>query len=253
MMRLTATLDRLRQVLPILVAVSSFTTVATGPSAADESKSTKVRIVLVGDSTVTDAAGWGKAFGELLTTEAECVNRARGGASSKSYYDKGLWKLALEQKPDYVLIQFGHNDQPGKGPDRETDPKTTYREYLNRYLDEARKAGARPILVTSLTRRTFGPDGKIRSTLVPYVEAMKSLAAERQVPLVDLHARSTEQAERLGVDAAKAFGPPHPQLKNAVDGTHLNAAGAKGTAPLIVDELKKVAPELAKHFVDKPE
>lgn len=236
-----------------LVALLCFNLLAAGPSAADEPKPTKLRIVLVGDSTVTDAAGWGKAFGELLTADAECINRARGGASSKSYYDKGFWKLALEQKPAYVLIQFGHNDQPGKGPDRETDPKTTYREYLTRYIDEARAAGAKPILVTSLTRRIFGPGGKIRSSLVPYVEAVKSLAAEKKVPLVDLHARSIEQAERLGVEKSKAFGPKHPEIKDAVDGTHLNPEGAKATAPLVVDELKKAEPALAKYFVDKRE
>lgn len=220
---------------------------------ADEPKTTKVRIVLVGDSTVTDAAGWGKAFGELVKAEAECINRARGGSSSKSFYDKGNWKQALELKPAYVLIQFGHNDQPGKGPDRETDPKTTYREYLTRYIDEARAARAKPILVTSLTRRIFGSDGKIRSTLVPYVDSMKSLAAEKKVPLVDLHTRSIELAERLGVEKAKGLGPLHPEIKGAVDGTHLNAEGAKATAPLVVEELKKVEPELAKYFVDKRE
>jgi len=243
----------LRRSTQALVAAWCFAVFAIAPSAADEPKPTKVRFVLVGDSTVTDAAGWGKAFSDLLTSEAECVNRARGGASSKSYYDKGNWKQALEQKPSYVLIQFGHNDQPGKGPERETDPQTTYREYLTRYIDEARAAGAKPILVTSLTRRIFGPDGKIRSTLVPYVEAMKSLAAEKKVPLVDLHGRSIEQAERLGVEKSKAFGPKHPEIKGAIDGTHLNADGAKATAPLIVDELKKADPTLVKYFVEKRE
>jgi hypothetical protein len=64
----------------------------------------------------------------------------------------------------------GHNDMPGKGPERETDPNTTYREYLSRYVDEARAAGAKPILVTSMTRRNFS-GGKIKSDLVPYVAA----------------------------------------------------------------------------------
>jgi lysophospholipase L1-like esterase len=58
-----------------------------------------------------------------------------------------------------MLIQFGHNDMPGKGPERETDPKTTYRENLSRFVDEARAAGAQPILVTSIPRRNFR-DGK---------------------------------------------------------------------------------------------
>jgi len=204
----------------------------------------KTRIVLVGDSTVTDPSGWGLGFARLLKPNAECINKARGGASSKSFYDKGNWKLALAEKPDYVLIQFGHNDQPGKGPERETDPKTTYREYLGRYVDDARAAGAEPILVTSLTRRIWGPDGKIRSSLVPYVEGMKAVATEKKVPLVDLHTASIALVEKLGPEKAKELGPPHPEKPNLVDGTHLNTRGADAFAPLIADELRAVVPAL---------
>src|SRR4051794_19422458 len=94
----------------------------------------KVRIVLVGDSTVTDQAGWGAAFARLLGPEAECINQARSGSSTKSCLNQGDWKKALAHKPDYVLIQFGHNDMPGKGPERETDPKTTYPANLARFV-----------------------------------------------------------------------------------------------------------------------
>lgn len=218
---------------------------ATTPEATSKPESTaKTRIVLVGDSTVTDPSGWGLGFARLLKPNAECINKARGGQSSKSFYDKGNWKLALAEKPDYVLIQFGHNDQPGKGPDRETDPKTTYREYLGRYVDEARAAGAEPILVTSLTRRTWGPDGKIRSSLVPYVEAMKAVAQEKKVPLVDLHAASIALVEKLGQEKAKELGPPHPKDPKLVDGTHLSASGADIIASLVAEELRKVVPAL---------
>lgn len=101
----------------------------------------EIRIVLTGDSTVADNAGWGPAFAELLTPEAKCFNHAKGGASTKSFYTGNYWKNALAQKPDYVLIQFGHNDQPGKGPQRETDPQTTYRENLVRFITETKAAG----------------------------------------------------------------------------------------------------------------
>lgn len=154
------------------------------------------------------------------------------------------WKRALEQKPAYVLIQFGHNDQPGKGPERETDPTTTYREYLVRYVEQARQAGARPILVTSMVRRTFTPDGKIKADLDPYVDAMKGVAAEHKVPLVDLHARSRELVERLGPEKALAFGPPHPKLAGKFDGTHLSVKGAEAIAPLVAGELWEVEPAL---------
>ena len=79
----------------------------------------------------------------------------------------------------YYLIQFGHNDEPGKGPERETDPKTTYRANMARYVDDARAIGATPILVTSLVRRLYKDDGTIRTTQTPYVEVVRALAAER--------------------------------------------------------------------------
>lgn len=219
--------------------VSLFAIFGQSPLLADEPK---IKIVLVGDSTVADGSGWGPGFAKLLGPNAESINMAKSGHSSKSYYDKGFWKKVLEAKPDYVLIQFGHNDQPGKGPERETDAKTTYREYLSKYIDEARKTGIKPILVTSLTRRIFKPDGKIESSLIPYVEGMKAVAADKKVPLVDLHARSIEQMEKIGPEAAKAFGPPHPKDATKVDGTHLSAKGVELTAPLVVDELRKVEP-----------
>src|SRR4051812_6974067 len=142
---------------------------ADGPRRADAPGGGKVRIALVGDSTVAVNGGWGPGFAERVGPAVECLNLARGGRSSRSYRDEGLWKGVIERKPDYILIQFGHNDQPGKGPERETDPATTYRQNMARYVDEARAVGARPILVTSLTRRRFNEQGKIESDLGPYV------------------------------------------------------------------------------------
>lgn len=203
----------------------------------------KTRVVLAGDSTVTDTAGWGKAFAQRLGPEAECVNLASGGQSSKSFLDGGRWKKVMEAKPAFVLIQFGHNDMPGKGPNRETDPATTYRANLLLFVKEARAAGAQPILVTSMARRTFD-SGKIRGELRPYAEAMKKVAAEENVPLVDLFARSIELLEKLGPAASDEFNPPAKD--GQTDHTHLNAKGAGVMAGIIVEELRRVSPELAK-------
>lgn len=204
-----------------------------------------MKVVLVGDSTVASKSGWGDAFAELLDAKVECFNEARGGRSSKSYRDEGHWQRALDHQPAWVLIQFGHNDQPGKGPTRETDPTTTFATNLVRYVDDARAIGARPILVTSLTRRNF-LNGKLVRDLAAYVEATKRVAAEKKVPLVDLNARSIEQAEKLG---PKGLEPMEPWGKPAwtKDHTHLTKLGGKLVAPLVVEELRKVAPELAKH------
>ena len=95
-----------------------------------------------------------------------------------NFIDEGLWSKALAARGRYYLIQFGHNDEPGKGPERETDPKTTYRTFMAKYVDESRAIGATPILVTSLVRRIYNPDGTIKTTQTPYVEAVRALAAE---------------------------------------------------------------------------
>ncbi|MFO1476473.1 MAG: rhamnogalacturonan acetylesterase [Verrucomicrobiota bacterium] len=205
----------------------------------------KIRIVLVGDSTVTDTNGWGAGFKSLLSDRAECLNVAANGRSSRSYIREGRWTNALALKGDYYLIQFGHNDEPGKG-DRSTDPQTTYREFMMRYVDDCRAIGATPVLVTSLVRRQFGPDGKIHSSLVPYVEVVKSIAAEKQVPLVDLHARSLELCEKLGKEQCLVFSPM--KLTNQVDNTHLNAAGSPVFARLVAEELVSAVPALAPCF-----
>ena len=97
-----------------------------------------VRIVLVGDSTVNAEGGWGKGFCDLMTPNVTCINDALNGRSSKSFIDEGAWAKALADKGDYYLIQFGHNDMKGKGPERETDPETTYAANIRRYIRDAR-------------------------------------------------------------------------------------------------------------------
>ncbi len=210
----------------------------------------KVRIVLVGDSTVTDGSGWGLGFKQLLNDRAECINAAANGRSSKSFIDEGRWAQALEQKGDYYLIQFGHNDQPGKGPQRETDPNTTYTQYMSRYVDDARAIGARPVLVTSLTRRNFdrAGHGKIDSTLTPYVQAVIRLARNKRVPLIDLHARSIALCEELGPEKTHAFNPI--KADGSVDTTHLDAQGSMVFARLVVEDLVRAVPELKRCFRD---
>jgi pectinesterase len=191
---------------------------------------------------VTDEAGWGAGFKQLVTEQAEVINQAASGRSSKSYIDEGRWTEALAKRGNYYLIQFGHNDEPGKGPERETDPKTTFRTYMSRYVDEARAIGAKPILVTSLVRRIYSEDGTITTRQTPYVEAVRALARAKRVPLVDLHAISKEDAEQTGDDVWADLSPRDD--KGQVDRTHLNAKGSDVVARLIVDALREVAPEL---------
>jgi pectinesterase len=144
------------------------------------------------------------------------------------------------------VIQFGHNDEPGKGPERETDPKTTYRANMIRYVEDVRGIGAKPILVTSLVRRLYKDDGTIRTTQTPYVEAVRAIAAEKQVPLVDLHAISLADAESAGDDVWADLSPRDD--KGQVDRTHLNAKGSEVVGRMVVDALRTAAPELAPFF-----
>jgi pectinesterase len=236
--------------LYFLVSFSAYC--AFGAETAGDSNSSaaafrKIRIVLVGDSTVTDKQGWGDGFSRFLTDRAECINKARGGRSSKSFINEGLWTEALAVKGDYYLIQFGHNDEPNKG-ERTTDPNTTYREFMSRYIDESRAIGAKPILITSLVRRQWDKsgNGKINSSLVPYVEAVKQLAREKNVPIVDLHARSKLLCEQLGKEKCHEFSPIKDN--NEFDNTHLNAKGGVMFARLVVEDLIKVVPELKSCF-----
>ena len=209
----------------------------------------RLKIVLVGDSTVGESDGWGPGFKRFISPEVEVVNMAKNGRSSKSYAAEGWWKKTLELKPDYVLIQFGHNDVPGKGPDRETDPETTYAANIIRYVEEARAAGARPVLVTSLTRRRFGKDDKINSDLFPYVNVVKRIAAEKRVSLIDLHAQSIALIDRVGRGASDELGKMKSDGKGGreMDYTHLGERGSLVFGRVVADELRRVEPALAAH------
>lgn len=159
---------------------------------------------LIGDSTVASGSGWGD-FLEAELAGATVNNAARSGTSSKSFYDGGRFDAVRSALApgDYVLIQFGHNDskpeayrrtEPGAAPDYDG----TYREYLERYIDETRAAGATPILVTSVSRMVFGSDGRARRTHGDYPAAMRAVANDHGVTLLDLEAHSFEVFDMLG-------------------------------------------------------
>src|SRR3954454_12047177 len=126
---------------------------APAPAVAVPTPIAPSKTILVGDSTTQVGSGWGGSFCAYhVTSFMACLNLGRGGRSSGSYRAEGSWDVALGEMriPGYrnvwVLIQFGHNDQPGK-PGRSTDLATEFPAYLGRYVDEARAAGAKPILV----------------------------------------------------------------------------------------------------------
>lgn len=209
---------------------------------AQPAASDKVRIVLVGDSTVTDGSGWGRGFKQCLADGVECINAAQNGRSSKSFRAEGRWEPVLAMKPDIVLLQFGHNDQPGKGPERESAADTEYRANMRRYVDEARAAGIQPILVTSLVRRKFAADGTIHSDLIEYVDVVKQVAADTKTPLIDLHALSLKVCNSLGPEGCKSIDPIEAGKQ---DTTHLNERGSELIGELVAEELREADPAFA--------
>jgi pectinesterase len=210
----------------------------------------RTHILLVGDSTVTDDAGWGKSFAACLGHDATCTNLSRGGRSSSSFREEGLWEKALAMKPDWVLIQFGHNDQPGH-PRRENEPDIGYRTNMERYVDEARAAGIEPVLVTPISRRQWskandGSPVRIASTLEPYAEVVRQIAAEKNVSLVDLHAHSIEIYQSLGKMGCEIISPTKDG--GQLDGTHLNEAGGALFGAVVAMDCRSYVPSLSGFF-----
>ena len=131
-----------------LLFLAAFVVAPSAAQSAAAQETEPIRILMIGDSTMADypkppadrpdLTGWGQVFAERFTDRVVVINKARSGRSSKSFLAEGLWDDALKTKADYVFIQFGHNDQPGKD-DRTTDPDGDYRDNLKRYLDDARR------------------------------------------------------------------------------------------------------------------
>jgi lysophospholipase L1-like esterase len=215
-----------------------------------------VRIVIIGDSTVCDYPakhtnrGWGQYIEERFQPEAvKVANLAAAGRSTKTFIQEGRWKKALEKKPDYVLIQFGHNDSHTPDKPEATAAATDYKDNLRRYIEESRAIGATPILVTPMVRRTFSAEGKITEGQLPpnrnlgsYANAMKEVASEKKVPVIDLYTSSKALAEKLGPQGSLAM------AAKKGDNTHFNEKGARAMADLIMKVLPTVEPKLKEYL-----
>jgi lysophospholipase L1-like esterase len=216
-----------------------------------------VKIVLVGDSTVNAEGGWGKGFCAIMTPNVTCINDALNGRSSKSFIDEGAWAKALADKGDYYLIQFGHNDMKGKGPERETDPETTYAANIRRYIRDTRAIGAVPIVVTSLSRRNY-KDGKLVQDLDAYSAAARRVGMEENVTVIDLNAMSTKLLEGMTQEQADQFdatGHADQRAENQktpIDRTHLNEKGQMLFGRMVADTLVRTQVELGPDVIGEP-
>jgi lysophospholipase L1-like esterase len=207
-------------------------------------------VYLVGDSTVTDqtrepAASWGQMLPRFFGPTIAIANHAESGETLKSFLtglrlDKVLSTL---RKGDWLLIQFGHNDSKSQWPQTYVEASTTYKAYLSAYIAEARRRGATPILITPPERRNFDTDGHIINSHGDYPDAMRALARDTGVPLIDLYAMSKTFYEALGPQRA-----PLAFNNGGRDATHHDNYGAYELARLVVVGIRKADPALAAHL-----
>ena len=218
-------------------------------TAAARAAGTKVRVDLIGDSTQTDHAGYGRGFCANLTGAVDCLNLAKGGASTKTFREQRLWEHGLATKPDYMLIQFGHNDLQGGDHNPRQTTMAEYEANLRRYVTEARAAGIKPVLVTPLTRRYFEADGMVHSDLLGHAATMKKVAVEMKVPVIDLQAESIAYLDGIGEAKGSTLGISKKDAagKTVADKTHLNWAGSYVFGRMVAVGLARVEPELAKY------
>lgn len=200
-----------------------------------------LNIYMVGDSTMAskniyDApeTGWGQVFSDLFTENVNIYNHAKNGRSSKSFRNEGLWdNICKNLKPgDYVIIQFGHNDQKNNDTSRFAAPQTDYKENLRRYVAETVSKGAFPILCTPVNRRKF-EGGQFIDQHGDYPDVVRKLASELRVPMIDMHHKSLDIIKTMGEEDSKDLflnikKGYYPKFPNGVtDNTHFTAFGAK--------------------------
>lgn len=217
-------------------------------------------IYMIGDSTMANKKdpeinpehGWGQVLQQYFKADAIIDNRAVNGRSSRSFIAENRWDSILKtlKKGDYVFIQFGHNDQKEKSPDRYTNPHVTYRHNLIKFVEETRKKGATPVLFSSIVRRNFNEEGTLIDTHGEYPVETRLVALEYKVPFIDLQYFTERLEESYGVEGSKKLHLHFAAGENAyykeakADDTHLSALGANEVAKLAVLELKKKVPGL---------
>jgi lysophospholipase L1-like esterase len=204
------------------------------------------KIAIIGDSTVAEyptvdpKRGWGQYIAGYFDNSVTVVNLANGGESTKTFIEEGRWANTLAEEPDLVLIQFGHNDSHSGDPYQYTNPATTYSANLRLFIDEARAAGATPVLITPMHRRTLNADGTLNDNLKPYADAMKAVAVEKNAPVIDLHTMSGDLYLSLSSAELQALAPAPPEQN---DKTHFGEQGAMTMAELIMSRFPDAVPD----------
>ena len=213
-------------------------------------------IHLMGDSTMAEKdlprageeRGWGMMFQNFLNPEAvKVVNYAQNGRSTKSFIDLGLWDKVLSavEPGDYVFIEFGHNDAKEDDPARYAPAFGAYQDNLRKFIDGVREKGGTPVLLTPIARRWFKEGVLDRNCHTDYPAAMKEVAAEKGVTLLDVTTITLDWLEALGDEPSKAY---FMISTGKNDNTHLVPAGARKVTEMICGLVKDQIPEIAQHL-----
>ena len=224
-----------------------------------------IKVYLIGDSTMClyepkqfPITGWGMPFVTFFDSTVTIDNRARGGRSTRTFISEYRWQAVADslQEGDYVLMQFGHNDEAKepKYADRYT-PVEDYKKNLGRFITETRAKKAIPVLITPVTRMKFDKDGNMMETHVEYSGTVYEIAKQYDAPLIDLDKKSRELLQKFGPQNAKYLfmqldSLEHPNYPAGIkDNTHFNEFGARKIAELVLAEIRSLHLELADRIV----
>ncbi|MDR3367407.1 MAG: rhamnogalacturonan acetylesterase [Prevotellaceae bacterium] len=207
-------------------------------------------VFLCGNSTVVDQdnepwCGWGQMIPRFFRQGISFANYAESGEAANTFIAAGrLEKLLTQAKAgDYILVEFGHNDQKQKGEGK--GAWLSYTQNLRTFIAEARRRGMKPVLLTPVSRRTFDESGKIVNSHGDYPDAVRKLAADENVPLIDLHKMTAILYEAWGREASKKAFVHYPagtfpgQAAALEDDTHFNAYGGYEVAKCVVEGIRE--------------
>ena len=222
----------------------------------------KIKIWLIGDSTMAPKqtraypeTGWGMPFTWFWDSSVTVENRALNGRSTRTFIAEKRWDPVVREmgEGDYVFIQFGHNDEvPSK---KSYTPENDFRDYLVRYINDTRMKKAIPVLITPVARRAFDSTGHIKETHEVYSQLVREVAGKQKVLLIDLDRKSQELLQQMGPEASvylyNHLAPgEHPNYPDGVkDNTHFSEFGARKMAELVLQDIRKFEPGLAKRII----
>ncbi|MEO6404538.1 MAG: rhamnogalacturonan acetylesterase [Ferruginibacter sp.] len=223
----------------------------------------KITIFMAGDSTMSiketkayPETGWGMPFSYFFDSSVSIVNKAKNGRSTKTFISEGLWQSIISnvREGDYVIIQFGHNDESKEKTERYTTPDE-YKTNLIKFITETREKKAIPILFTPVSRRKFDKANNTIPTHEAYSALVREVAKTTGVLFVDLDERSRQLYQNMGMENSRLLflqlkpgeHPNYPDGKE--DNTHFNELGARLIAQLVLSELKNLHIELTERLV----